>query len=191
MHPSRSRLTVAVLAGVLLTALSACSTSSAGPTTSPSTAAASVGKGAQNFQLRPVLRVTSGAAVHCPSQIDASPEPSRPVVACSVDQRTRYALGPAFVTGEDVVSATAGQPQNGQAWDISVDFTEKGKSALLDATTRLYQQRPPRNLIAVMVDGFVFSAPAPNGPIDGGIEISTQLDQQRATLLAQRIVPTS
>lgn len=192
MHLRRPGLTVGLLAGVLLATVTACSTSSAGTGSTMSTEPVPVGKGAQNFQLRPVLRVVvAGGAVHCPSQIDASPEPAKPTVVCSIDQSTRYALGPAFVTGEDAVSATAAHPQDAQDWVVNVDLTEQGRRSLLDATTRLDQMRPPRNRIAVLVDGFVVSAPAPSGPIDGGVEISGNFDEQRATLVAQRIVPSS
>jgi hypothetical protein len=191
VHLRRPGLTVGLLAGVLLATVTACSTSSDGTGSTMSTEPVPVGRGAQNFQLRPVLHVVAGGAVHCPSEIDASPEPAKPTVVCSIDQSTRYALGPAFVTGEDAVSATAGQPQNAQDWVVNVNLTEQGSRSLLEATTRLYQLRPPRNRIAVLVDGFVVSAPAPSGPIDGGVEISGNFDEQRATVVAQRIVPSS
>jgi preprotein translocase subunit SecD len=189
VSPAR-RLVVTLLAIGLLAALAGCSTSSAGGT-APTGDASGVGKGAQNFQMRPVLSQASGGATRCPTSIDASPDPAAPTVACSIDQSTQYRLGPAFVTGLDVVSAAPDQTSGSDTWIVDVAFTAHGRKALLDATTAAIARPAPRNAIAVMVDGFVVFAPVPQGPIDGGIQLTGALDQHEATLIANRIVPSS
>jgi hypothetical protein len=191
MPSSARRFAVVSLAGAVLAALAACSTSSGGSAPSGPSASHAVGKGAQNFQLRPVLSRTSGGAVSCPTSVDASPDPAAPTVACSIDQSTRYRLGPAFVTGLDSLSAGAAQPPGVDAWVVNVEFTDQGVAALKAATSAVYQLPAPRNEVAVMVDGFVISAPVPNAPIDGRVEISGNFDEHEATLIANRIVPSS
>jgi preprotein translocase subunit SecD len=184
------RAAVAVATGLLLVAASACSSSGAAPaSTVPS--AALVGKGALNFQLRPVLQMTSAKSAHCPTSIDTTPNPKRPTVACSIDHQYRFALGPAFLTGQDVTAATPVQVPGTSTWTVHVELTETGRATVLVATTSLASHKPPRNKVAIMVDGFVVSAVNVTGPVSGSVEVSGGLTQQQAQVIAQRIVATS
>ena len=181
---------VVLLGFVLALGAAGCTNPSTAVTPSASLTSSAAGKGAQNFQLRPVIAVDTGAAVACPSQIVVAPSPRRPHVACSIDRQTRYALGPALVTGVEVTSATPQQPANSPSWVIAVELTDAGSTALESATRAIYQLKPPRNQVAILVDGFVVSAPAPNGPVSGGVEISGGFTRQQAQALAGRIVST-
>ncbi len=185
------RVTAGLATGLLVVAASACSSSGAG--TAPSTVppAALVGKGALNFQMRPVLQMTSAKSAHCPTSIDSAPNPERPAVACSIDHQYRFALGAAFLTGQDVTAATPAPAPGSSTWTVNLELTESGRATVLVATTSLARLKPPRNKAAIMVDGFVVSAVNVTGPVSGGVEVSAGLTQQQAVLIAERIVPMS
>jgi len=98
----------------------------------------------------------------------------QPLFACSQDKTTKYLLGPQIISGQDVVSATAGIPQGQLTWEVDLSFNADGTSRFTAATTHLYQNSQSDTTgvtaqFAIVLDGEVISAPiVQNGPITGG-----------------------
>ncbi len=135
------------------------------------------------------------------AQVD---NPNQQIVACSQDNSIKYVLDNAKVLGEDVHGAQAGvQTSNGVSsnnWQVNISFNGKGGKAFGDLTTQMYNQygqssqqiqgQPnPRDLLAIVLDGTVVSAPAINqGPITGGqAQITGNFTQQSASQLANNL----
>lgn len=96
-------------------------------------------------------------------------DPSQWIVTCSNDGTAKYLLEPAFIKGTQVSGASAELPQNGAGgWQVNLTFDASGAKALADVSTKLYQQPPPTNQFAIVLDGLVQSSPYFQEPILGG-----------------------
>jgi preprotein translocase subunit SecD len=130
--------------------------------------------------------------------------PNQQIVACSTDNQIKYVLDSAKVLGENVKGAQAGlATSNGVAsnnWQVNLSFDGKGSKGFGDLTTAMSNQYggssqqvqgqpPPRDLLAIVLDGTVVSAPAINqGPITGGqAQITGSFTQQSASQLANNL----
>jgi preprotein translocase subunit SecD len=134
------------------------------------------------------------------AQVD---NPNQQIVACSSDNQIKYVLDVAKVLGTNVHNPQAGLPSQGGSgtqWQVNLSLDSAGAKAFGDLTTAMYNQYgqtsqqvqgqpPPRDLLAVVLDGEVVSAPAINqGPITGGqAQITGNFTQQSATQLANQL----
>lgn len=120
---------------------------------------------------------------------------SRFLITCDRDGTAKYLLGPAFIQGTDVATASAGLPQQGAGgWEINVNLKGgRATTILREATTRLVslpqdtttQPGQPTSNFAIVLDGVVQSAPYIQGAIPGGqASISGTFTQQSAQQLA-------
>ncbi|MGW4473117.1 protein translocase subunit SecD [Nonomuraea sp. NPDC004354] len=115
-------------------------------------------------------------------------DPSKPYVTCDADGTAKYILDKARVVGTDIDTASAGVQQTTGQWVVQLNFKSKGATAWSTLTTEAYQAQPPRNMVAVVLDGVVITAPNINEPIPGGrAEISGGFTQQTATALADQL----
>ncbi|WP_446663798.1 protein translocase subunit SecD [Flexivirga sp. B27] len=125
-------------------------------------------------------------------EISAQAPKDQPTVSC--DEKQKYLLGPAEVTGTDVTDATWGNQTNQQGIAtntiaVNLTFNDKGKKAFADVTKRLMQyQGTDQNRFAITMDGRVISAPTTNSPItDGHAEISGNFTESSAKTLANQL----
>lgn len=99
-----------------------------------------------------------------------SPEdPNAYIATCDQSGAAKYILGPTLVPGEQIADAIAGLPQQGATgWEVQLELTSEGARAFATATQQLVGQPSPQNQFAIVLDGFVVSAPQVNEPILGG-----------------------
>ncbi len=88
-----------------------------------------------------------------------------------------YHVGPAFLTGADIVEARAvftGASPTQSSWVVEPTFTSDGAQKFEDATATLsvYPAGDPRRQLAIVVDDVVFSAPqvSPDVPSGEGLD---------------------
>lgn len=121
-----------------------------------------------------------------------------PLVTCSQDGTSKYVLGPAELTGQDLSSAQMGYKQSSTGMQtnqpiVQLTFTDEGATKFATVTTRLSAQTtPPANQFAIVLDGLVISAPTVNEPIPNGMaEISgpttNPFTRAEATSLANQL----
>ena len=118
-------------------------------------------------------------------------DPAKWLGACDASGAVKYILEPAFIRGTNVSSATAGMPQNGMGWVVSLQFDGDGAKQLADVSSRLATLpdcgagASPCNAFAIVLDGVVTSAPRFNEAILGGqAQIEGNFTAQEATDLA-------
>ena len=118
-------------------------------------------------------------------------DPAKWLGACDASGAVKYILEPAFIRGTNVTSATAGMPQNGMGWVVSLQFDGEGATQLADVSSRLATLpdcgvgASPCNAFAIVLDGVVTSAPRFNEAILGGqAQIEGNFTAQEATDLA-------
>lgn len=104
------------------------------------------------------------------------------------DDRTpgrRLYLGPTEMTGKDVDSARR-RFQN--EYLVLVDLTREGLARFNDLAARSFGQPPPRNRVAIVLDGVVQSDPAFQEPrFDGEVSITGNFTGEEASDLAKLI----
>ncbi|MFV0428069.1 MAG: protein translocase subunit SecD [Arachnia sp.] len=107
----------------------------------------------------------------------------KPLMAC--DGTAKYLLGPVAITGERVTSATSGIPQGQASFAVMLSFDTQGTSQLTELSTALVANPDPQNRFAIVLDGFVQSAPTMNQVITGGqAEISGSFTAESSAALA-------
>ncbi|GAA3238027.1 protein translocase subunit SecD [Nonomuraea helvata] len=115
-------------------------------------------------------------------------DPAKQYAACESDGSYKYVLDVAKVVGTDIDSASAGIPQSSVNWAVELNFKSKGADAWAKLTQEAYSAQPPRNQVAVVLDGVVITAPNIQGPIPGGkAQITGNFDQTSATQLADQL----
>lgn len=106
------------------------------------------------------------------------------LVTCDENGAQKFVLAPASVQGRNVSSASA-QLAQGAGWQVLLNFDSTGTSKFSQITQEVYQQPPPNNQVAIVLDGLVVSAPAIQEPIPGGqAQITGQFSQSEAENLA-------
>lgn len=106
----------------------------------------------------------------------APDRPNQTVVYCmetEPDRYTRLALGPSQLTGDLITEASAQIDPSGQilGWFVSMEFNKRGAELFADLTEQLASQPPPRNQLAIVLDGEIRSAPRASERISGGSAI--------------------
>lgn len=121
---------------------------------------------------------------------DAPPDlPAAPIVACDQGRTAKYLLGPAIVTGDQIRSASAVSPGNGNfSWGVLVNFKAAGQRQWTDYTAQHNEQAHPAddaNVVADVLDGDVLVAATIEETIDCGCdEVTANFTQVAATRLA-------
>lgn len=121
-----------------------------------------------------------------------------PLITCYVDGYTTFLLGPVEVSGEMIQDATAGvvAGQGGfstNQWAVNIVFNGEGTEKFADVTSRLIQFWTPdasnvRNQFAILLDGYVISAPTTQAAItDGKPQITGNFTQETAQILADQL----
>lgn len=184
-----TRLAAAPLLAATVLALAACGADTSEPGSSVSSAGV--------FELRPVLEVVATGApgwdaleVTClgteitgsTACLDPSDAAVREVVLVDASGETKYRLGPAALTAEDVASAEATEVGPASSWAVVIKLTQDGAQAFQEFTTGLVGER-----IAIVSDGVVVSAPTVQEPITSGLVQAGNLSKADAEALARRL----
>ena len=125
-----------------------------------------------------------------PGQVD---DPTKPLVTCDDLLITKFILGPVEVRGENISDATSGTitTQTGAStntWAVNLEFDAEGTQAFGVVTSRLFPLAEPRNQFAIVLDGFVITAPRTNAVIlNGQAQITGSFTQETATILADQL----
>jgi preprotein translocase subunit SecD len=90
------------------------------------------------------------------------------LATCDRDGFAKYILQPAFIKGTQVTNATAVLDPQTSKWSVSLEFDTEGAKKLAEISTDLYDNPPPQNQFAIVLDGVVYSAPSFLEPITGG-----------------------
>ncbi|WP_019807626.1 protein translocase subunit SecD [Saccharomonospora halophila] len=102
-----------------------------------------------------------------PGRIDpltGNDDPNRPLVACGDDGAQKYVLGPVFLQGTQIETASAVyDSQQGNGWVVNLSFNDRGGRIWADFTSANVGERA-----AFVLDTEVVSAPSINQAIAGG-----------------------
>ncbi len=90
------------------------------------------------------------------------------LATCDRDGAAKYLLHPAFIKGTQVTNAQPQLDPQTNKWSVSLNFDAEGSRALATVSTDLYDNQPPQNQFAIVLDGIVYSAPSFLEPITGG-----------------------
>jgi preprotein translocase subunit SecD len=179
-------------------------TGSPAPTDSPAPAAGDQGLAdAQALFVRLDCAENASEAKKAEAQkaADADANADIYVALCSDDGTSKYLLGPALMTGNDVRSAKAETGVNPQGvstgqWLVNLTLTGDGRKKFSTVTRENNQQSDPgcltpadptkpRCQFAIVLDGRVVSPPSINEPITGGeAQISGDFTKKTASELA-------
>jgi protein-export membrane protein SecD/preprotein translocase SecF subunit len=117
-----------------------------------------------------------------PKQVDTI---TQPLVACDSGGQTKYLLGATQVDGSQVKGAQANFDNGGLGWTTDITFNSAGQDSFGALTTNVAAQKPPRNNVAIVLDGKVITAPRVEGPLTGGnVRIFGGFTQEYAVNLA-------
>ena len=184
---------VAVAMCGLALALAGCSSDEPTPNAGTTSAATA---DAQLFELRPVLSIATEDA-NCRSETVAADERGR-----FCDERGyRYELGPTAIDGAGIATAeavvVAGSPSDdaelvvgtGSTLDVvQIQFDDSATAIFAALTGKLREKAPPRDQLAIVVDGIVVSAPEVYERISGGTaQITGNFTEAEAQTLADRL----
>ncbi|OJX64967.1 MAG: protein-export membrane protein SecD [Micrococcales bacterium 73-13] len=119
----------------------------------------------------------------------------QPFLSCDEQTGERFILGPVEVSGERIADASAGlvPGQNGSStneWAVFINFDEQGTTEFANVTQRLisFPKTSPQNRFAMVLDGWVISAPTTNVEISNGRPmISGNFTQASAKTLADQL----
>jgi preprotein translocase subunit SecD len=112
-------------------------------------------------------------------------------VSCD-SAHNKYVLDKSTVAGTMITSASANPNPNGSDWLVDITFNGAGTKAFGDLTTAMYgkyhQSPAPPDLLGVVLDGTVVSAPYIQTPTVGGqSQISGNFTQNTAATLANQL----
>ncbi|HEY2765916.1 MAG TPA: protein translocase subunit SecD [Pseudonocardiaceae bacterium] len=131
----------------------------------------------------PTVQQQALTALNCavPNPLQGNDDPNLPLVACDQDGKAKYLLGPAFLSGERITSASSGPSQNGPGYEVNLKFDNQGE----DVWSRFTAQNIGKQT-AIMLDSKVVSAPQINSaiPVGQGTQITGQFTQAKAQDLA-------
>lgn len=118
----------------------------------------------------------------------AQDDPNKQFVGCSEDGSAKYVLDKAAVIGSSIATANAGVDQTTGEWLVQLSFKGQGPDQWSRVTTTAFNSQPPRNQVAMVLDGVVISAPVIQEPITGGrAQISGNFTDASANELASQL----
>jgi preprotein translocase subunit SecD len=117
--------------------------------------------------------------------------PNTQIVSCDA-AHNKYVLAKSTVAGTMITSASANPNPNGSDWLVDINFNGAGTKAFGDLTTGMYdkyhQSPVAPDLLGVVLDGMVVSAPYIQTPTVGGqSQISGSFTQNQAAQLANQL----
>ncbi|MGB6161454.1 MAG: protein translocase subunit SecD [Pseudonocardiaceae bacterium] len=104
----------------------------------------------------PAVQQQALAALNCavPNPLRGNDDPNLPLISCDQHHTAKYLLGPAFLSGEQISSASAGPNQDGTGYEVRLRFKRQGEDIWARYTaTNIGKQS------AFVLDGEVVSAP--------------------------------
>jgi preprotein translocase subunit SecD len=133
----------------------------------------------QQQQVLAALTCTPGQ----PDPIADQDNPTKPLITCDQQGKTKFILGPSFLDGNQISNATAGQDPNGAGYVVNLTFKSAGSK-----TWATYTSANVGKQAAFVLDTQVVSAPVINQAILGGnTQISGPFTQQQAEQLANTL----
>ena len=113
----------------------------------------------------PAVQQQALAALNCaaPNPLRGNDDPNLPLVTCDQHHTAKYLLGPAFLSGEQVASASSGPNQDGTGYEVRLRFKHQGEDIWAQYTASNVGKQA-----AFALDGEVVSAPVINGAIPPG-----------------------
>ncbi len=90
------------------------------------------------------------------------------LATCDREGFAKYLLNPAFILGTQVTNAQAQLDPQTNRWSVSLTFDSEGSRKLAEISTDIYDNPPPQNQFAIVLDSVVYSAPQFEEPITGG-----------------------
>lgn len=129
----------------------------------------------------PSAQQAAVAAIDCnkPDPLAGYDDADKPLVTCDVNHQFIYFLGPSFMDGRQISTASSGFDQQQAQWIVQLTFNPDGAKTWADYTGKNVGQQA-----AFTLDGQVQSAPKINQQIIGNTEISGSFTQQSAKELA-------
>ncbi|MEO7194165.1 MAG: protein translocase subunit SecD [Pseudonocardiaceae bacterium] len=142
----------------------------------------------------PALQQKALAALNCaaPDPLRGNDDPRLPLVTCDQHHTAKYLLGPAFLSGEQIASASAGPNQSGTGYEVQLRFKRQGEDIWGKYTANNIGKQS-----AFTLDGDVVSAPQIEAAILPGQQTSitgsfTQAEAQNlANVLKYGSLPLS
>jgi preprotein translocase subunit SecD len=112
--------------------------------------------------------------------LEGNDDSRKPLVACGDKDATKYVLGPEFLPGTDISTASSGYDQTRGQWTVDMTFNSAGSKIWGDFTSANVQSQA-----AFVLDTQVVSAPTIQSAILGGnTQITGQFTQSDAKNLA-------
>ncbi len=113
----------------------------------------------------PAMQQQALAALNCAAAnpLRGNDDPNLPLITCKQDRTAKYLLGPAFLSGEQVSTASAGQNQVGTGYEVRLRFKHQGEDIWSQYTANNVGKQS-----AFALDGEVVSAPQIIGAIPPG-----------------------
>lgn len=109
------------------------------------------------------------------------------VVLLANDGTQKFVLGAVILTAADFAGLRPAQGPR-SSWSLAIQLDGAGRQRLADATARVVANPPPRNEIAVVVDGRVAMAPQVQGVItSGAVSLAGAFTRAETNELAERI----
>jgi preprotein translocase subunit SecD len=140
-------------------------------------------------QGRPVLKVyNANDNVHltCAPDASAPSELNAPTVTLTSEAGSKYRLGTAFFTEDQVTSASVEASADPSVWVVDLTLDADGTRGL-EAATRDALRNDPAGLIATIVDCRVATAAVVQAVIDSGLVQLGGLTQGEAQHLAEQL----
>jgi len=120
---------------------------------------------------------------NAPDPLRGNEDPTKPLVACDQAKNVKYVLDPVFLPGDQIQTAQATPPSQGQGWSVQLQFKGQGAGTWADFTSQNVGKQA-----AFVLDGQVVQAPRVQSPQMGGnANITGQFDQKSATGLAETL----
>lgn len=111
--------------------------------------------------------------------------PDQPLITCDREGTAKYLLAPAVISGDMLVTASAGIPSGQVSWVVNLQLNDEGTRIFNTVSTALLSRTSPQNQFAIVLDSEVVSAPRINEAIPNGqAQISGSFTQATATDLA-------
>jgi preprotein translocase subunit SecD len=131
----------------------------------------------------PAVQQEALAALNCaaPNPLRGNDDPNLPLIACDQHRTAKYLLGPAFLSGEQIASASSGFNPDGTGYEVQLRFKRQGED--------IWGQYTANNVgkqAAFVLDSEVVSAPQIRGAILPGQQtsITGKFTQEEARNLA-------
>ncbi|MGH3707111.1 MAG: protein translocase subunit SecD [Pseudonocardiaceae bacterium] len=134
----------------------------------------------------PVAQQQALAALNCaaPNPLRGNDDPKLPLIACDQHRTAKYLLGPAFLSGEQISSASAGVSQDGTGYEVQLKFKREGEDTWAQYTANNIGKQA-----AFALDSEVVSAPQIRAAILPGQQtsITGRFSQAEAQVLANAL----